>query len=153
MAAKPKAAAVEQKKPEGRPVPKEIQIKLTPQQCMQRSDQASTINREKTDLQKEFEEEEKAWKQKRAEYKNRLKNLQEQVDKLLAEVKAKSATSTENVILVLNHDAGIAEYHYQPPGGKWEIVETRPLEDNERQLSMVKEQVEAMPEAGQEVEA
>lgn len=152
MAKKP-AQKTETKTPEGRKVPKEVQIKLTPKQCAERADQAAAISKEKVDLQAEFEAEEKAWKQRRAEFKNALKNKSEQIDKLLAEVKAKRATSTEQVTLVLNHDANAAEYWYQPEGGEWEIVDTRPLEENERQTSFIKEQAEAMPETGQSVQA
>lgn len=140
------------KKPEGRPVPKEIQLRLTPQQCLERTDRASRLNEEKTTLQKEFEAEEKEWKQRRAKYKNDIKNMQEQVDKYLAEVKAKAATSTEQVILVLNHDEGVAEYWFQMDGKTWEIVETRPLEDNERQMSMIEDRVKSMPQTGQTLE-
>lgn len=148
-----KAPKKEVKAPEGRKVPKEIQIRLTPQQCAQRADQAAAISKEKTDLQAEFEAAEKEWKQRRAEYKNALKNKADQVDKLLAEVKAKSATSTEQVTLVLNHDANCAEYWYQSPGGEWEKVDERPLEENERQTSFIKDQAERMPETGQSVQA
>ena len=80
-----KKEATKSGRPEGRLVPKEIRIKLTAQQCAQRSDAAAKLSREKTDLRKEFEEEEKAWKQKRAEYKNRIKSLEDQADKLLAD--------------------------------------------------------------------
>src|SRR3990167_1553671 len=111
-----KKEATKSGRPEGRLVPKEIRIKLTAQECAQRSDAAAKLSWEKTDLRKEFEEEEKAWKQKRAEYKNRIKSLEDQADKLLAEVEVKAATVTENVVLHLNHEDGSAEYWYQPPG-------------------------------------
>lgn len=151
--AKKKEVVAKQEAPKGRPVPKEVQIKLTAQQCLQRTDSAGSLNKEKTDLQKEFEAEEKEWKKRRAEYKSKIKNLQEQVDKLLSEVKAKAATETVTVTLVLNHDAGVAEYWYESATNGWEVVDTRPLEDNERQLSIVEDQVAAMPDDGQSVEA
>lgn len=153
MAKKKKAPGQVGLRPEnGRPVPKEIQVKLTPQGRMARTETASAINREKTDLQKEFEEQEKAWKIRRAEYKNNIKLKQELVDKLLSEVKAGTAVSTEQVLLVLNHDAGVAEYHFDTPGEGWGVIETRPLEENERQTSLLKEQVDSASADGQEIE-
>lgn len=148
----PKAA------PQGRKVPKEVNLKLTPQQCLERTTQASNINKEKTDLQAQFEAEEKEWKKRRAEFKSGIKNLSEQVDKILSEVKAKAATETVDVILVLNHESGSAEYWFQPQGGEWEKVDERPLEENERQAHIpgteeVEARVAAMPETGQEVQA
>ena len=154
MAKKTKAAAnnPNSRPANGRPVPKEVQVKLTPMQKQQRTEAAARTNQEKTELQKQFEAEEKAWKQRRAEFKNQIKNLQEQVDQALAEVKAGTATSTETVLLVLNHDAGQAEYWYEFPGEGWRSFEQRPLEDNERQTSLITEKAETMPEDGQDIE-
>lgn len=139
--------------PKGRPVPKEIRIRLSKQQIDQRFDQAAGLTQERMAVEKEFEAEEKEWKRRRAEYKNRVKNLQQQADKLQTEAKSKEATITDNCILVLNHECGIAEYWYKQEGMDWGIKDTRPLEDNERQLSLVQDKVDAMPDDGQEVEA
>lgn len=157
MARKPRAAKETQAAPKGRKVPKEVALKLNAQQCLERTTTASNLNKEKTDLQKQFEEEEKAWKKRRAEFKSEIKAKQDQVDKLLAEVKAKAATETVDVVLVLNHEAGAAEYWFQAPGEDWAIVEQRPLEDNERQMHIeqteMQAKVDSVPETGQAVQA
>lgn len=144
--------------PKGRPVQKEVALRLTPQQCLERTTQASNLNQEKTSLQAQFEAEEKEWKKRRAEFKSEIKSKQDQVDKLLAEVKAKAATETAEVILVLNHDSGAAEYWFRPDGTNWEMVDTRPLEENERQAHIpgteeAQAMVDSVPETGQEVHA
>jgi hypothetical protein len=152
MAAKKKAAAkTKAEAPKGRVIPKEIKVRLTKDQCLQRANQASQLSKELTEKEEEFKEAEAAWKQEKAQFKNAVKNLQDQVRKLLVEVKAQEMESTEDVLFVINHDAGVAEYWFPPSGPGMQIVETRPLEDGERQLSLVEDAAAAMPEEGQEV--
>lgn len=145
------AAKNKKEKPKGRLVPKEIQIKLTKDQCLQRGNQAAQASKELTEIEEAFKEEETVWKQQKAAFKAKQKNLQDSIKKLLVEVKNQAAESTEDVLLVLNHERGVAEYYYPPEGKDSRIVEERPLEDNERQLSLVEDQANAMSEAGQEI--
>lgn len=148
MAKKTKPAAEPKN---GRQVPKEIAIKLSKDQCLQRANTASQLSKELTEAEEAFKEEETAWKQVKATFKANQKNLQDQIKKLLVEVKAQAAQSPETVLLVLNHDQGQAEYWYPISGPDSQIVETRPLEDGERQLSLVQEKVDQMPDDGQQV--
>lgn len=135
----------------GREVPKDIRMKLSKDQCLERSNKAAQLSKEMTEMEEQFKTEETEWKQTRAQFKTGIKNLSDQIKKFLVEVKAQSAESTETVLLVLNHDAGVAEYWFPPSGKDSKIVETRPLEDNERQLSLVTEQAAAMTDKGQEI--
>ena len=134
----------------GKLVPKEVSVKLSPQQCLERGAKAASLDAELVKLEEVFKEEEDAWKQRRAQHKTAVKNLTDQRRKLSVEINAKAAVVTEDVLLHLNHDAGVAEYWY-PPRGESEIIDTRPLEENELQLTLVKEKVEAMPDDGQEI--
>lgn len=152
MAKKNQAKAQEVEAPKGRLVPKEISLRLTKDQCLDRANKASQLSKDLTEAEAAFKVEEDEFKQARAAHKNAVKNLREQIAKLLAEVKAQAAESTENVTLVLNQDAGTAEYWFNMPGDGWKMVDSRPLEDNERQMSLVQEQVDQMPDEGQEVE-
>lgn len=153
MAKKTKETKPENWKPEGRPVAKEVTIKLTPQQLAERSKQSAQLGAEEEEAEAEFEVKNIEFKKVRAEHKSNMKQLKEQRRKLDREFRTKTATIIDTTILCLNHDAGVAEYWYQTDGKEWEIIETRPLEDNERQTSFIKDQVSKMPETGQEVTA
>lgn len=144
----PKAAAAA---PKGKRVPKEFRLKLNEAQIKERGKQAAKIGMELKALEEQFKAEEDAWKARKAAHKSQVKNLNESRKKLDEEITTGSAMVTEDVILVLNHDANQAEYHYQVQGEGWQIVDTRPLEDNERQLHLVEDQVAQMPEEGQDV--
>jgi hypothetical protein len=135
----------------GRVVPKEISVKLTDVQCLTKANQASQISKELTELEEAFKLKEAEWKQVKAAHKAAVKNHQEQIKKLLVEVKNKAAVVTEDVLLVLNHEEGTAEYWY-PVKGDSEIVDSRPLEDGERQLSLVEKDVAEMPDDGQDID-
>lgn len=137
--------------PKGKKVPKEFRIDLTEAQILERARAAAKLDQELEEEEKQFKEEETEWKTHKAAYKNKVKNLTESRRKLSGEIEAKQAMITDNVILVLNHDTGCAEYHYNFPNKGWQIVETRPLEDNERQLSVVTEEAEKMSDEGQEI--
>lgn len=152
MAKKEKAATqTKQMAPsEGKIVPKEIHVKLSPQQCLERGAKAAAIDKELMKLEEEFKKEEDAWKQRRAQHKTAVKNLNEQRQKLSVEIDAKAAVETKDVLLHLNYPACQAEYWY-PAKGESEIVDTRPLEENELQMTMMQEKVEAMPDDGQEI--
>lgn len=136
---------------EGKLVPKEIHIKLTPAQCLERGARAADLDKELMKLEEEYKVEEDAWKQRRAQHKTSVKNLTEQRRKISVEIHAKAAVETKDVLLHLNYPACQAEYWY-PPQGESEIVDTRPLEENELQMTMMQEKVDAMPETGQAIE-
>lgn len=138
--------------PKGKLVPKEIALKLSPQQCLERGDKHGHLTEQRKKMEETFKATEAEWKKAKAEHKSNLKQLQDQIDKLSLEVKAKAANSTEQVTLVLNHDAGVAEYWFKPEGGEWGIYETRPLEDNERQSHLFEDAAAAVPDTGQSVE-
>lgn len=151
MATKAKEKAKVQEAPAtGKIVPKEIRITLTAQQIAERSKRVSQIDAEDTEAEAKFKEEKEAWKQRQAQHKAHMKNLTDSRKKLNEEVRSGVAVTTENTLLHINHEAGVAEYWY-PVKGPSEIKEVRPLEDAERQLSMVEEKVKNMPEAGQEI--
>lgn len=135
---------------EGRLVPKEIHIKLTPAQCLERGAKAASIDKELMKLEQEFKAEEDAWKQRRAQHKTAVKNLNEQRQKLSVEIDAKAAVETKDVLLHLNYAACQAEYWY-PAKGESEMVDSRPLEENELQMTMMQEKVDSMPDTGQEI--
>lgn len=151
MATKTKAKKTTNGEREGRLVPKEILIKLTTNQVLDRAERAAGIRQEITEAEERFETASDEFKKVRAEHKSNLKNLTDQLKKLSTEVKSKHATSTEQVLLVINHDAGQAEYWFPAKGPESKIVDTRPLEDAERQLSLIENEAATMPDDGQEV--
>lgn len=135
-------------------VPKEIAIKLTQEQILAKGEENAKLSQERRALEAEFKDEEAAWKQRKAQHKAALKANLDQSDRLSDEIKAGAAKVNDDAYLVLNHNAGIAEYHYQTKGKDkpFEIFETRALMDNERQLSMIEDQVKNLPDEGQEIE-
>lgn len=102
--------------------------------------------------EKAYAEEKAAWKQRTAEHKNLIKNLREEETKLNDEVRTEECVEVKDVLLVLNYEMNQAEYWYPPKGEDSELKETRPLEDNERQMTIVKNQVDELEEEGMEIE-
>ncbi len=113
---------------------------------------AAALDDELTKAETEFEAQAAEFKKVKAAHKSNAKNLSDQRKKLNREVQTKTATITDKAVLHLNHDMGSAEYWYDFPGEGWKSFDSRPLEDAERQGSLLKEQAEAMPESGQEIE-
>lgn len=145
----PKATAVAA--PKGKKVPKEFRLKLSQAQIQERGKNAAKIGMELKAKEEAFKAEEDAWKARKASHKSEVKNLNESRKKLDEEITTGAAMVTEDVVLVINHEANQAEYWYEVQGEGWQIVDTRPIEDNERQLHLVEDQAAQMPDAGQEV--
>jgi len=150
--AKQQTAALKQVAPEtGKIVPKEIRLELTEQQVKDRLMRAAKLDAELSEGEETFSQEKEAWKQRQAQHKAFVKNHTDNRKKLNKEAEMGVALSTEDVLLHLNHEAGVAEYWY-PAKGPSKIYETRPLEDNERQRSLIEEKVGKMADEGQEIE-
>lgn len=150
--AKPKAVKAVAEERKGKLVPKEVSIHLSKDQVLERSKRVAALDQEQTEKEEEFKNMESELKQARAKHKQEMKNLTEQRRKLNTAVRTASDTITDDCLLVLNYDMNQAEYWYPPKGPDSKIVDTRPLEDNERQPELLQEKVDAMPESGQEVE-
>lgn len=129
---------------------KSIKIRMSAKELNQHRDSAADIQLSLDQTCKELADVMAAHKEAKHRLDGAIEGFRCEISKLLREIREKKATLEADVDEVKNLDNGTIEY-WHPNLETGECVDEREMTEEEKQLTLIQEKAEQIPESGMEI--